>query len=460
MPTGAQVWSTTAASNNVADSQVNWSEGMAPSAVNDSARGGMASVAMFIGDNSGVLVTSGTTTAYTIGSKQISTGVADGYTIAARIHATNDVNATLNVDGVGPKSIQTFSGQNLSLGTLVAGSIQRFTYNTASTAWILNSFLGSTGAAQLVPDGSVGTPSYAFSSDQDCGLYRIGSNDIGMASGSVKITEWTTSGFTVNGTLTSSGAATFVSSSTFGNSVQINAGLAATGFAQLGSSAEIAGAALIGGTGTISGAATMSSSLAVGKGTAVSSNLSVGGTAGFTGGVTMSSTLHVVGNVSITGALTVGTGSGQIPFPAAQNPSTDANTLDDYEEGTWTPALKFGGNSIGVGYASQVGTYIKIGRLVHVDAYFVLNSNGSSVGDATITGLPFANNSSIQSVLSGRYGQDGGSQPIFNLAGVVAISASSIDLWNDNATLPKKVSDANLNDTAFITLSGSYMAAS
>ncbi len=30
-------------------------------------------------------------------------------------------------------------------------------------------------------------------------------------------------------------------------------------------------------------------------------------------------------------------GSGQITFPATQNPSADANTLDDYEEGTWTP---------------------------------------------------------------------------------------------------------------------------
>ena len=141
MATGAQVWSTTAASNNSADSSVNWAEGMAPSAVNDSARGGMASVAMFIGDNSGTLATSGTTAAYTIGSKQISTGVVDGYTIAARIHATNDTNATLNVDGVGPKQIQSYSGQNVSNGQLGRWlGILEFTYNTASTAWILNPF--------------------------------------------------------------------------------------------------------------------------------------------------------------------------------------------------------------------------------------------------------------------------------------------------------------------------------
>ena len=197
MATGAQTWSTTAASNNTADWQVNWSEGMAPSAVNDSARGGMASVAMFIGDNSGGLVTGGTTTAYTIGSKQISTGLVDGYTIAARIHATNDSSATLNVDSVGPKNIQSYSGQNVSAGQLVGGSVQRFTYHTSSTAWIVHSFQGSTGAAQLVADGAVGAPSYSFSSDTDNGLYLIGANDVGMAAGGVKITEWTTSGFTV-----------------------------------------------------------------------------------------------------------------------------------------------------------------------------------------------------------------------------------------------------------------------
>ena len=142
MATGAQVWSTTAASNNTIDSQVNWSEGMAPSAVNDSARAEMASVAMFIGDNSGTLATGGTTTAFTISSRQISTGFADGKTIAVRMHATNEANATLNLDGIGPKNIQIYADQNISYGQLTGGSIHRFTYNSASTGWIVNSFPG------------------------------------------------------------------------------------------------------------------------------------------------------------------------------------------------------------------------------------------------------------------------------------------------------------------------------
>ena len=81
---------------------------------------------------------------------------------------------------------------------------------------------------------------------------------------------------------------------------------------------------------------------------------------------------------------------GQLSFPAAQNPSVDANTLDDYEEGVWTPALKFGGNSVGMTYASTpVGRYTKIGRTVFATGTLTLTAKGSSTGSATITVLPF-----------------------------------------------------------------------
>src|ERR1700743_2562665 len=58
---------------------------------------------------------------------------------------------------------------------------------------------------------------------------------------------------------------------------------------------------------------------------------------------------------------------GQIKFPATQNPSSDPNTLDDYEEGTWTPAFTFAtpGN-LSITYSLQSCYYTKIGRLVSV----------------------------------------------------------------------------------------------
>lgn len=136
MATGAQTWSTAAASNNSADSNVNWAEGMAPSAVNDSARAEMASMAMWIKDNSGTLATSGTTLAYTVATKQIEGALTDGYTVAVKFHATNDTGATLSVDGLAGKPMQLVAGTNLSGGEFLAGTVQRFRYDSGSTAWL------------------------------------------------------------------------------------------------------------------------------------------------------------------------------------------------------------------------------------------------------------------------------------------------------------------------------------
>ena len=80
---------------------------------------------------------------------------------------------------------------------------------------------------------------------------------------------------------------------------------------------------------------------------------------------------------------------GQIKFPATQVASADPNTLDDYEEGTWTMGVSFGNASVGVTYTANLGTYTKIGRQVTVNGYLTLSSKGSSTGTARITGLPF-----------------------------------------------------------------------
>ena len=83
--------------------------------------------------------------------------------------------------------------------------------------------------------------------------------------------------------------------------------------------------------------------------------------------------------------------SAGITFPASQYASADPNTLDDYEEGTWTPMLSFGGGSVGISYATApVGYYTRVGRLVHVQFGFKLNNKGSSTGDVGISGLPFS----------------------------------------------------------------------
>lgn len=72
-----------------------------------------------------------------------------------------------------------------------------------------------------------------------------------------------------------------------------------------------------------------------------------------------------------------------IAFPATQVPSSDPNTLDDYEEGTWVPSV--GGNAT---YTAQTGYYTKVGRLVHIHCRLVINVLGTGSA-STITTLPY-----------------------------------------------------------------------
>lgn len=82
-------------------------------------------------------------------------------------------------------------------------------------------------------------------------------------------------------------------------------------------------------------------------------------------------------------------GSGQLQFPATANPSTNPNTLDDYEEGTWTPDVRFNSSATGVTYGGRSGTYTKIGRVVICNFNFTLTNNGTGVGKCDVYGLPF-----------------------------------------------------------------------
>jgi len=77
-----------------------------------------------------------------------------------------------------------------------------------------------------------------------------------------------------------------------------------------------------------------------------------------------------------------------IAFPATQSASSDANTLDDYEEGTFTPTIT-GATTSGTGtYSTQSGTYIKVGRLVTVFGYIRWSAH-TGTGTIQINNFPF-----------------------------------------------------------------------
>jgi hypothetical protein len=111
--------------------------------------------------------------------------------------------------------------------------------------------------------------------------------------------------------------------------------------------------------------------------------------------------------VDSSGRLLVGVGSANanggilqltsgITFPATAVAASDANTLDDYEEGTWTAAFATGGGSITIDPSFNTGGYTKVGRLVTVNIHARFSSVSSPTGYLSITGLPFTANSSNQ----------------------------------------------------------------
>lgn len=139
MATGAQVWSQVAATNASIDTNINFAEGQAPSSLNDSCRAGMASVAKWISDNNGVLLTSGTTTALTLVTNQVEGALTAGYTVRVQFPSGVGAAATLAVDGLAAKPIQVVPGTNVIGTEYVANSYASLIYSSTGTGqWIAN----------------------------------------------------------------------------------------------------------------------------------------------------------------------------------------------------------------------------------------------------------------------------------------------------------------------------------
>jgi hypothetical protein len=157
----------------------------------------------------------------------------------------------------------------------------------------------------------------------------------------------------------------------------------------------------------------------------------------------------LTGNVTATSVATDG-----IVFPATQVASANANTLDDYEEGTWTPTLNFGGNSVGLTYSTQDGIYTKIGRLVYITGRFYLSDKGSSTGIARVSGLPFTcNGGNVEGVFVSY---------AINMSGLTStptgLVGSEITLLQAGPTGSTTLLDTNFTNTSQIRFSGVYIS--
>lgn len=173
--------------------------------------------------------------------------------------------------------------------------------------------------------------------------------------------------------------------------------------------------------------------------------------------MTLNSTALLVGVASANangGVLQLKSG---ITFPATQVAATDVNTLDDYEEGTFTPTI-VGGTIAGVGtYVVQSGNYTKVGNLVTFRLY-VATSAHTGTGAMLISGLPFTSNGTGGQLYS---------VSITNLGGLTLTALNVAQAYINNgvnyisvaqyATGGGAASAVPICPVPYILVSGSYM---
>lgn len=148
-------WSKTATNNANSDPTISIPEGMPPSAVNDSERAIMARLAEWRDDLSGMLLDSGTASAYVVTSNEgLQTPTpTDGTRISFIPANTNAANATLAVDGGTAFPIQVPSGTAIGAGVMVALTPYDLVFKTSVSAWLLKGIFA--GSPFLVPLGAM-----------------------------------------------------------------------------------------------------------------------------------------------------------------------------------------------------------------------------------------------------------------------------------------------------------------
>lgn len=166
--------------------------------------------------------------------------------------------------------------------------------------------------------------------------------------------------------------------------------------------------------------------------------------------------LKVAGLVDISAAA-----AGQVKFPSSQNASSDANTLDDYEEFTFTPTLTYGGASTGQSLSNVIGKGVKIGKRVFVDISFTNTTRGSSTGAAKIGALPYASQTDANFVLDFFINIANGAQgSAFVYYAELLSNSTDLDIYYRYLTNGSQAaaSEADFPNGTTVRLSFSYMA--
>ena len=162
------------------------------------------------------------------------------------------------------------------------------------------------------------------------------------------------------------------------------------------------------------------------------------------------------GNTTFAGDVIIGTSGKGILLGG----TSAANRLDDYEEGTWTGTIKFGGGDTGITYSANTGTYTKVGRMVNYAIRFILTSKGSSTGQMTIEGMPFT-----AANITGNYGSS-----VVSFARNMSLQVNTFFTMDNSSAVirPRYLSgtgaysdytDSQIADNTDLIITGSFAAA-
>ena len=155
-----------------------------------------------------------------------------------------------------------------------------------------------------------------------------------------------------------------------------------------------------------------------------------------------------------------GASSGQIKFPPSQNASTNAQTLDDYNESSLATVLGFGGAQVGMNMgATAVNTtyFTKVGNIVMLNMELTITAKGSSTGNAEIV-LPVAANASGDAIIPIWF--ENMASGLTSMIGRIEGGSSALKLFKrDTDGEYTACTEADFTNTSHLIGSGTYRSA-
>ena len=380
----------------------------------------------------------------------------------------------------------TTGSSNTAVGTQAAQSNTTGSNNTAmgyqsllsNTTGANNTALGygagdniTTGSSNIIIGAEVDAPSATASNQLNIGGWITGAAGAITVPGSLTTAGFTSTGIDDNATST---AITIDASENVGIGVTPKAWGAAYSVTQLGGNSSIAGYTPIQAgnvmhlyqnaydDGTVKYISTDEASNYYQLSGKHIFRVAPSGTAGTAITWTTPLTIANTGDVTVgTGNLVIGTSGKGIDFSATSDGSgtMTSEVLDDYEEGTWTPALSGSVTAGSTTYLVQVGKYEKIGRQVTIRGRIAVNLKGTLDGAVSITGLPYTSSASsgAQGILNFGYASNLGITASESLTCLMGLSATTggIKIWNAT-TGTSNLDDSEIGDAISLYFEGSY----